>query len=681
MTQERGGYQTSQAVDIDRLQALQQFQKTIDPFQEGSNGERIRAQGLSRLYLQMADPSMDFLLNSTNLLVTLPFANLQQLRLDSYDARERPEQDLAQHGIANSDLNRLVDGIGHTGELLDDILRKYDYKTGELRWSEELDPKGLAEGIHEHIQVSKSEKQIREMAIEVHSEPDLTKRYHMGLDLKDQILGYIGSFPFAFYRRDEREIIVPTWQNLTRHSDLSTQLYKLDGSIITGNFRLARAVDVAEAAITRYPFERMLEKLPSRDQGRFDELRLQYGAKAANLLILFEFVGDINMLYSDRLYGPRIVVPDFKVVPVGLYRAWSEGKFVDDDLHPYFEWVSGLKEEDSLYEDNPPSANYIVRSSAVFSEDGEKVTGAGMYDSVRVHGGATFEDFKEAVTSVYTSTDSPHAQAYRKQYGIDSEEMGLVIQKFISPDKNSVASGEGFCNSRLPGVPQLMEVVTRTSRNFVNREELDLFLALDVDKKEEAFQSVHHFPPDIHRVAVELPIRVAQITSAVERIWGRDIQVEFVAEGPEIHFVQVRELPTRIMPPESKIQFPETLPTHTGAAIGIGDMELPILEREDNSQKKGVVVIRANYGWTNWVDNNSCLPKEGAVIITDDEGGSGHIQTLCAEKGLVCIFPAKEEKGGPTLKYSEFSGLNKVRVVANGLEGRVYEIQQEQKFK
>ncbi|MBI3485795.1 hypothetical protein HY025_02515 [Candidatus Daviesbacteria bacterium] len=659
----------------EKSEALYQLGRDLDPFQEDPKSKRLRAIGLKNLYLQMADPSIEALEATTRGLVCMPFSHIRQLQFSTYDAGENPQGFFARHGITIDDSEKLHAGIGNSFELIESVVHRFDLQTGELNWGEELNPEALADSAYERIQIRNGERQIRKMAEDVRSEPKLARRYRKGLALKKKVLGYVNGFPFTFHRGHSRdEVVEPTWGNLQHRSYLSTELNTKDGSSISGSFGLGEAIDVAQAAILRYPFERRLEQLPKRDKDRFDQLRLQYGAKAANLIIFSELVEDINRLRKGYLFDVTIAVPEFQAVPVDSYRAWRDGKLIDDQLQPYFDWASALKDDDRRYSEDPSPADYMIRSSAVFSEDGQTVTGAGIYHSERVRGGATFEDFKGAVTRVYESTDSPQAQAYRAQHGIDKEEMGLVIQRFVSPHSFSMhgQSTEGYINSRLPGVPNLMEIVTGTSRNFVNREELDFFIALDVDRNDDAFRTVHHFRPDQFKVAPHLPIRVAQLTYAVERIWDRNVQAEFVGEGHTIHFVQVRGLPTKAVEEAPEIKFPDETPIHSGASIGFGDMELPVLDEDaDNTEKSGVVVFRGNYGWT-MEQNDYHLPKEGAVIIYNSDGRNGHIQTLCAERGLVCLFPDRNEDDFALLRYHDLSKLRKVRIVSNGIEARVY---------
>lgn len=71
------------------------------------------------------------------------------------------------------------------------------------------------------------------------------------------------------------------------------------------------------------------------------------------------------------------------------------------------------------------------------------------------------------------------------------------------------------------------------------------------------------------------------------------------------------------------------------------------------------------------------LPESGAVIITDPEGHNGHIQTLCAEAGLICVYPSYGQHD-KTLTYLELLDRKRIRVVSDGIEGRVYEIEENQ---
>jgi hypothetical protein len=166
---------------------------------------------------------------------------------------------------------------------------------------------------------------------------------------------------------------------------------------------------------------------------------------------------------------------------------------------------------------------------------------------------------------------------------------------------------------------------------------------------------------------------MAQLASVIERIWERDIQLEFVADIFDINIVQVRELPIGMLSSVPEVKFPDELPVHVGLAVGRGDIELKVLKDDHDEEEKGVVIIPTNDMFTVRYSDNF-LPKEGAVIISYAGGRNGHIQTLCAERGIICIFPDTENEDMPALSYSELLRMGRMRIVANGLEGRVYPV-------
>ena len=59
----------------------------------------------------------------------------------------------------------------------------------------------------------------------------------------------------------------------------------------------------------------------------------------------------------------------------------------------------------------------MIRSSAVYSEDGDEITGAGVYQSVALEGDSTFEDFV-GVTEVYESCNSESALITERRMGL-----------------------------------------------------------------------------------------------------------------------------------------------------------------------------------------------------------------------------------------------------------------------
>lgn len=622
----------------------------------------------------MADPKPESIDSVISGLIELPYHNFRKLELRTYsDQIKRPTE-----FVGETDPMKIYYGTGNLSELfmqLDDCL---EVNEETISWKDYINPKSVMQRIFERIQILNSDRDISMTVDTVRNESDLSKRFDSGTRLKQMILEYMERFnvrPLLF--KDEDKTMDPTWKNLT---GLYSHVFVRDvpSGYSKAQFGLPKAIDTAQAALTRYPYEQNLIKIPQIDIERFTDLRNEFGAKGANLLLLSELKEMINNLNESRIFGVNLEIPEFRVLPVDVYRRWKNGGQVDEQLRPYFDWANSLKESVRRDPSSWTMSDYIVRSSAVHSEDGETITGAGIYDSELVYADSDFETFKKAVLKVYHSTESPAAGRYRKSNGVEIEEMGLVIQRYVSPEfvSGPAGSNKGYINSRIPGVPGLMEIVTAHSRNFVNREALNYFIAMDAEISDHAFRSVHHFRPDERKVNPDLIIRVSQLSYALERIWNRNLQLEFVGEGHTVHIVQIRALPEKRLESDNGLQFPDEKSIHSGAAIGYGDLVLPLLHNEsDNTDRTGFVVFQSNDGWTVGSNNSTNFPKEGAVIIYDAAGINGHIQTICAEKGLICVYPDLNRDDRAAMYYSDLVRLPRVRVVSNGIEARIYKVE------
>lgn len=668
-------------IEHEKAQELARLQRNVDPFQDrlSPEGEKKPAPGLNQFYMQLAVPDIDTVRGVTSDLLARPYEDIRALR--SFIFFYPPSIEIpAGQAVNVKDAEKLHEGWRNADTLIDRVASQFDYET-KLP-SEYADLDTLPQQVLDEMQIRGVERDLSSTADLVKSEPDLNKRKRLALKLKRKALEYIDRFKVTYYKLhldydDDPEKSkgpeVPTWKTLTGYFGWETQT---PSNTTIGYTSIKQAVETAHASIKRHDLAKKLESTPPVDRERYQSFRLKFGAKAAGLMMLSETTPAINKLRGYSL--DKLAVPEFQAVPVDLYKAWKEGQEIDKDLKPYFDWATDLKEDRKWYTGDMERANYMVRSSAVYSEDGEELTGAGIYDSVFVRAGSSFEDFKQAVVKVFESTDSPQAQSYRKQHGIEHEEMGLVIQKYVSPHTSRLQGLNGYVNSSLPGVPALMEIRSETSRNFIKRDELEFYLGLNPDSHEKAFKHAHHFQPDLYQADPHTLIRVAHMVGLVEKVWGRDIQVEYVVDGSNFNFVQIRDLPPKLFDDAPIIEFPDITHAHGGAAIGIGDIELRILDSySDNSNNVGAVVYMSSYMWT-YEGNPDYLPKEGAVILTGDGEANGHIQTLCAEKGLICIFPdPNEDESQPRLWIDDFHRLKKIRIVSNGIEGRVYKLERE----
>lgn len=663
-------------LDLSKLQFLERTTEKSRVRQETKNRRGI---GLRDFYQEMADPSMDFINNFCANIISAPSGYLRRLdRLTRY-ADKNPERFFSGYG-SKIDPEKIRDGINNTRELLNGIKIMRLLETDREGKPYKINMEMAAEAIHERIHIKQNERKIVNTADEVKNEGDVAVRGELGFKLKRQVLDCLTRFPYENNNlNDPDRLVDDVWKSLIG-GKLSVNYEAQSLMPSSSEIVLTSASIIAETAMQRSKFEEEFEKIPKPTKERFDELRIKYGAKAANLILLSERVELINHLISSVPGRFKLVVPDFIAVPVELHRAWKEGKLTEDDLRPYYHTARGYEENQRVYSDG-----HILRSSAKKSEDGDKLTGAGIYTSVHIPEGSSLEEFTDGIDTVYDSVESERAREYREQNEIDDEEMGLLIQKYVAlPDNKLLRSGS--INSTLPGLPNLMECVIGKNRTFIDRKALDFVLHLDPEKDEKVYRQVFHYPPDTSKIPFYMPLYIAKFAYIIEKLWNKNIITEFVFDDLFKLFngVQVRALPLKTADQAREIVFPEKQPIHTGASIGIGDVTLPVLaNRRDVCEKDGVVIFNTNFTWSaNYGEDY--LPKTGAVIIAGKRPNEdGHIQTLCAERGLICIYQTDDGKHSPdkpVLSYDELGDLAKIRVISNGMEGRVYPVNDDTEF-
>lgn len=408
-----------------------------------------------------------------------------------------------------------------------------------------------------------------------------------------------------------------------------------------------------------------------------DQLRRDtgiYGAKGANLEALRKLVPE---LYRS-LSSVQAHVPPFNRIPVDVHAQWKQGDDIRSQLKPFYDWKG--------------REDIMVRSSAVFSEDNERTTGAGIYHSEPLAKDASFDEFVRAVERVYASVDSPKAREYRRANGIPDEQMGVVLQHRREV-RGSEYSSKGYINSVRPHTPQLLEVVVegRNLRVIFTKKEQEQAVYRAGRSSESPHALYYQVDHLRHHNMAFLP-NVADIGMLAEMHYGKPVQIEFIQDHNHIHLLQARALPPHVLS-KQYVAFPEddTMLLDSDA-IGCGDMELDVLPAGQNNQdKRGLVIFEKSY-FTSCLFIEASLPKEGAVVVLcPSKENGGHIETLCVERGLLCLFrssndetmykdtPASEGLFRQSSQYvhqlstfTSIGGHRRVRVVADGLRGRVY---------
>ncbi len=419
----------------------------------------------------------------------------------------------------------------------------------------------------------------------------------------------------------------------------------------------------------------ILDTVEKVNPAELESLRQVYGSKAANLISFNEKIEKLYERSDDERAIIKVDIPPFIPVSVDMYEAWLTDRdaFLGQCESIRLQAIE-MKDKGS-YRNRSPFGMCVVRSSAVKSEDGDMHSGAGVYRSIAVKP-EDKEAFIHAVEEVYRSTRSNVAVSYQEGVGVTDELMGLVVQQYQERAEDSSDSYYGHANSR--GVNEnLVEVHTNKGTLIYDKQAiLDKLLVGSED-----VESFLHTFPDYNSEIRNAIVRISDLPHGVvlaETIFQGPVQLEFANDS----IVQVR--PLFIAESEEVVHFPEDIETRLEcAALGVGDVELQLLdERNDNSDKKGFVVFAEEYGFTihGYHAGYKALPKEGAVIIMSPSP-SGHIQAHCREKGLMCFYPNEKGKYNEMARALEgFDALEgelqdkALRFVTDGYQGKIYDL-------
>lgn len=440
------------------------------------------------------------------------------------------------------------------------------------------------------------------------------------------------------------------------------------------------------AAKARSQITQSVLEAPRADMDILEGLRQLYGAKAANLMLFAEHLELLKNTVGEKYYQQAIDIPPFIPVDTSLYESWQHNTAMFEKQLAELN-AAALKlvtNEGKFDEDGYPIADMrrvvAIRSSAVRSEDGEDMTGAGVYDSVAVDPRDPIA-FRQAIEKVFASTNSPRAVQYRKQHGIDGEQMGLVIQQYCDTlsdhwgDKTPIGTVDSQAFH-----PNLIAVETQHGGLLFDKVKVTKHLLTSIDSAK-----ILHTIPD-HRIdgigghSTQHTHSAVHAALLAEQFFGKPVQVEFYGNN----ILQVRPLPRKSLEGiRRQVDFPSHIaPIDWCRATGVGDVTLKLLNEErSNVNDNGVVIFWNENRFTitgvkDGHQGEDALPREGAVIIVNNDGYSGHAQMLCREKGLICLFPdvGVEMRIDGVLRELRRSGANTpmLRIVSDGYKGAVY---------
>lgn len=442
----------------------------------------------------------------------------------------------------------------------------------------------------------------------------------------------------------------------------------------------------------------VLRNLPTVDDAQLRRDTAEFGAKAAGLKALERALPSLQALEKEARLHVGLQTAETEYLPVSVFRAYRAGAPLEELLRESHAWVS-----------QQPS-DVMVRSSAVYSEDGAHM-GAGVYESVRLPQGASLDLFAAAVKHVYDSVESELAVRYREQIGVAvPEEMGVVLQRFVEPTERRDTAGH--INTVRPQMPEVLEVVS-VSRHIpmfsVGAHEgfsvdQSTCVPLHRDILGSTVGSFHSgaepaavLPEDYTRGFLSASAGdLGRAALLLERLFGTPLQVEFAQSGHHTYMLQARPLPPE-WTTRSSVTFPDRNDScFSGESFGVIDEELEVLgDSEENYQRKGVVFLSSSsYGSSHLNRIERLIPRQGAVVLlSPSDFMRGHVESRCAERGVVVIMPKPCEDCWDTLSEAygfELSGrfrdqifqgpqalephdgFARVRVVSTGLAARVY---------
>lgn len=423
--------------------------------------------------------------------------------------------------------------------------------------------------------------------------------------------------------------------------------------------------------------KRKVEALSSAiDFGTIKQNILVYWAKAANLMEIKKVIEWISGILDEN-----IVIPRFECIPVFIYDKWLAWEDIDECIRWFFEKFKWNE--------------YILRSSAVYSEDGQETTWAWVYDSVT----ATipeddinnFDVFKEKLLIVFNSVDSDAARNYRNQNWIETEKMWVIVQEYID-----LWADKWYVDSIVKNVPELMRVTISNTANIINRNKLMKWFMGNNFRFD-----IYHCSPDMHKIKINISSVFSKLCILLESLYGKPVQIEIwfkkgesFLDGNLYSLFQIRPLPANF---DKKIEmsFPDSETVFIWKSIWVWDLTLDIISNlDDNSDKEWVVIFNSSDFATEMNHIYDHLPKRWAVIVIwPSIEGLWHIETICAEKEILCIFNKKKlshkrpiwvdfdahfAKRTIIMRINlhcpnlDFKWFKKLRVVSDWLEWKVY---------
>ncbi|MEK7621492.1 MAG: PEP/pyruvate-binding domain-containing protein [Patescibacteria group bacterium] len=430
--------------------------------------------------------------------------------------------------------------------------------------------------------------------------------------------------------------------------------------------------------------------------------REKHGAKAANL----EAVGGIIDEVATEIGTGELIVPEFIALSSDTFDSWKYKRPQTGELYEAYKWMKQVGLD----------SRWMVRSSAVLSEDDGDHMAAGVYESVMLPRNFTSAGFFKAVKQVYESTDSEAAKNYMQSIGIDpdDEKMGIVLQKVPEGVEQFIT-----CNTVIPGNTNLSTAHTELARDrvedIIRLRDANLTFSkkglenlIDEGRRPHVSDPVAEMffvPPDFRILGVYEVGSVtysAMASTSLARHFDKDIQTEIVSTETGLNIVQARPLPESMVYDEEFCGFPdEGHPVYAGRANKVMNGVTAICEQKERHDFTFTAMTALDDIAESTPELNQLIAFDGSfarhgllddlnsmISMLNDEarsklvflvaraaegsitgGSGGHLETFFSEIGIPCVFydPKITE-----YTHTQFVPQGKVRIYSNGVEARIY---------
>jgi pyruvate,water dikinase len=244
---------------------------------------------------------------------------------------------------------------------------------------------------------------------------------------------------------------------------------------------------------------------------------------------------DKNRRIGNKAQNLRFLAARGFSVPRTYVCTWeAHARYVQDDVQV----VEALRNELAAKLDS--KKRYAVRSSANL-EDGLDSSFAGQFKSVLDVWGV--DEILQAIRSIWATTRSSAVQAYlrKKGSGMQDLKMAVIIQEMVS----ARVSGVAFSKNPITGLDEVLVEAVRGSGEALVQEGITPYRWVN---KWGAWTTTPDEPLDGPGIALELIEDVVRQTKEIAQAYGRPVDLEWVYDGREVTWVQLRAITSLDIP-------------------------------------------------------------------------------------------------------------------------------------